>query len=148
MFTPESTVICPGPSVSTRRTTRGPRSKTVARRCSEWIAIDTEIGQLSGRWSELETQMARDHGWFGLTTAQRAELPQTAEMFEIETQINELCRRRDRWLDSLSKVKAVDMTGIAGKLTVAARILEDEDGPAYRLLADAVRELVAQSRDH
>ena len=34
----------------------------------------------------------------------------------------------------------------AGKLAVAARVLEDEGGPAYRLVADAARVLAARRR--
>ena len=146
MFIAEPNSTCTPPSVSTIQSTRNSRSKALVGRCSDWLAIDTEIGRLSRRWSELEMRMARDHGWFSLSTAQQRVLPQAADMFEIETQINDLYERRDRRLNSLSKLRAGDMRGIAGKLTVAARLLEDEDGPAYRLVADVVRELVAQSR--
>lgn len=145
MFVSDSNSTPTPASVSTMRPTRGSRSKALPRRCSDWLTIDTEIGRLSRRWSELEIQMARDHGWFKLSTDQQRSLPQAAEMFEIETQINDLCERRDRQLDKLVALKTTGIEEVVGKLTIVVRLLEDEDGPAHSLLADALRELVAQS---
>ncbi len=91
--------------------------------------------------------MVREHGWFSLSAVEQRALPQAAEMFEIEAQIDDLCEGRERRLRRLSELKAQDMPGVVGKLAVAARLLEDEQGHAYRLVADALNELALRGAD-
>ncbi len=108
-----------------------------------WLELDAEVGRLSGRWSEVETWLAREWGWFALTPAERHSLPQAAEMFEIDRRIEELCEERDRLLERLSATPASDMGAVAGKLAVAIRLLEDEEGLAHRLVVDAAKGLAS-----
>ncbi|MDP3196618.1 hypothetical protein [Tabrizicola sp.] len=63
------------------------------------------------------------------------------EMLEVELQMKELVGRQDRSLEHLAQLEATSIAGVAGKLTVAERLLQDEAGAAYRLIADCVREI-------
>lgn len=112
--------------------------------CARWLAIDTEIDQLSRNWAALETRMAREFSWLSLSQVERQALPQAAEMFEIEERLDRLSDEREHRLTSLAKLKAKDLHGVASKLAVAARVLRHEDGPAHQLVADAVKALATR----
>lgn len=103
-----------------------------------WLAIDLEINQLSQKWATLETQMARNFGWFGLSATERHALPQASLLYAIEGQLDRLSDERERQLESLAQLGATDLNEAANKLAVALRILDDEEGPAYNLVSDAV----------
>lgn len=120
---------------------RTPRSNETVAHCAKWLATDFEIDRLSLRWAALETRMAREFGWLALPEAERRALPQAAEMFVIERRLDELSDERERQLETLATLRAGDLHGVASKLAVAARLLQPEAEPAYRLVADAVREL-------
>ncbi len=115
-------------------------------RCAEWLSLDLRINRLSLRWSALETRAAREFDWFKLSLAQRRALPLGVEMFEIDARLDRLSEERVRRFEALAALEARDLDGAAGKLAVAARVLEDEGGPAYRLVADAARVLAARRR--
>jgi hypothetical protein len=112
--------------------------------CKEWLAIDGEIDGLSRRWARLESRMVRDFNWFALSPEERRSIPQAREMFELEEGMDQLSDERERRLTSLVKLKAKDLHGVGDKLAVAARLLQYEGGPAYRLVADAVDDLAAR----
>ncbi len=113
---------------------------TVAR-CADWTALDLEIDRLALRWAELETMMARDHGWLALSQAERQVLPEAAEMFEIDDTLEVLARRRERMLKPLFRLAADTPHAAISKLAVAARVMLQEQSPAQPLVASAVREL-------
>lgn len=113
-------------------------------RCKEWFALDAEIDGLSRRWAKLEAWMVRDFNWFALSPEERRSIPQAEEMFELEARLDQLSDEHERGLNSLAKLKAKDLYGVASKLAVAARVLRHEDGPTYRLVADAMNDLAAR----
>ncbi len=117
-----------------------PAEDTVAR-CADWIALDLEIDRLARRWSQLETLMARKHRWFALTHAEQRALPQAAEMFEIDDRLEALSSQRERMLQPLSRLQADTLHGIASKLVIAARLMQQEENAAQPFVASAVREL-------
>lgn len=106
--------------------------------CGRWMALDVEIDRLSLRWSALEGHFVAEAAWFQLNAAQRRALPGAAEMFEIEDRLEALSQERDKRLELLMQPKATDLREITAKLAVAARLLMHDDGPAQRLVADAV----------
>lgn len=112
--------------------------------CERWLAIDFEIDRLAQQWARLETQMAREFGWFSLSQVERRALPQAAEMFEIEERLDRLSDEREHRLTSLAKLKAKDLHGVASKLAIAARVLRHDGGPAHQLVADAVNALATR----
>ncbi len=114
--------------------------------CDEWLSLDGEIGRLSCHWAKLEARLVREHGWVALSTAERSQVSDAREMLEVELQMKELVGRRDRGLEHLAQLEATSIAGVAGKLTVAERLLQDEAGAAYRLIADCVREINPHTR--
>ena len=113
----------------------------IVARCADWVALDFEIDRLARRWSQLETGMARDHGWFALTPAERQAPPGAAEMFEIDDRLEALSHQREQMLKPLSRLQADTLHGVASKLVIAARLLEQEENPAQPFVGSAVREL-------
>ncbi len=113
----------------------------VVARCAAWIALDVEIDRLAVRWSQVETRMARQFHWFGLTPAERRALREAAEMYEIDAKLAGLSCERERQLEPLSQLKADTLHGVASKLAVVARLLQHGDDPTHALVAGAVREL-------
>ena len=113
---------------------------TVAQ-CADWLALDLEIDRLALRWAQLETLMARDHGWLTLGHAERRALPEAAEMFEIDDRLEALSRQRERMLKPLSRLHANTLHAVASKLVIAARLMQHDENPAQPFVASAVREL-------
>ncbi len=120
-------------------------AEDIVARCANWISLDLEIDRLARRWARLETRMARDHGWLALTHAERRALSQAAEMFEIDERLETLSRQREQMLQPLSRLQADTLHGVASKLVIAARLMQQEENPAQSFVAGAVREL-AQMR--
>lgn len=114
--------------------------------CAEWHSLDGEIGRLSCHWAKLEARLVREHGWVALSAAERHRVSDAREMLEVELQIKELLGQRDRSLEHLAQLEATSIAGVAGKLTVAERLLEDEAGAAYQLITDCVREIIPHTR--
>jgi hypothetical protein len=115
---------------------------TVAQ-CMEWIALDREIDRLALRWSKLEAQMVREHGWFALTLAERQALPEATEMFAIDDRLEALARQRERRLKPLAHLPAETVNAVASKLVIAARLLQHEENPAQPFVASVVQELAS-----
>ncbi|MGA0599259.1 hypothetical protein ACO2Q3_00980 [Caulobacter sp. KR2-114] len=110
-------------------------------RCAAWIALDVEIDRLTLRWATLEAQVARDHGWLLLGAEARQALPEAAEMFQIDDELDVLSNWRDAALGPLSQLPAKNLRDVAGKLAVAARLLQREAMRAQPLVDAVLMEL-------
>jgi hypothetical protein len=113
------------------------------RHCAEWLATDIEQDRLSHRWAELETQLERRYGWLRLSLAERQAIPEAAELFGLEASLDRLSQDRDATLEAIGGLKADDAATVTAKLAIAARLLRDDGGPSYRIVADIVRALSA-----
>jgi hypothetical protein len=113
----------------------------VVAQCAAWMALEVEIDRLARRWAQLETVLAREHGWFALSSTERRALPEASEAFEIDNTLERLSQQRERMLEYLATQKAETLHGVASKLAVAARLMQHEDHPAQPFVASAVREL-------
>ena len=116
-------------------------SDEVVPHCAAWMALEVEIDRLARRWAQLETVLSREHSWFALSSAERRALPEAAEAYEIDDRLESLSQQRERMLEHLSTLKAATLHGVASKLAVAARLMQDEGNPAQPFVASAVREL-------
>lgn len=118
-----------------------PASNDTVAQCADWIALDLEIDRLTRRWSNLEAVLVRECGWFSLTSGARRALPAAAELFAIEDWLEILELRRELLLGPLSHLPANTLHGVATKLVIAARLLEQEENRAQPFVASAVSEL-------
>lgn len=128
--------VLAGASATPLATVPGPRSPDLTARCATWLADSFETDRLTLRWSRLETLVLR-----GSRSSRRAA--SVAQMAEIEARLAVLDDARDRGLEALAKHPARTMHEVAGKLAVAARILDGEGGPVHDIVAEAVGVLEA-----
>lgn len=113
-------------------------------RCGVFVATDIRIRRLLSRWSDLESDAARNHNWFKLSRKEQLELPQGREMAEIDKVLPGLFREREKLLKALPRSAANDVTGVAAKIAVAAKAIDPEDHEeVHHLLTGATRDLAA-----
>ena len=121
-----------------------PRADEVVARSAAFLAVDAEIGRLSGRWGDLETQAIGRHAWFLHAGRRRLTVPEGREMARIDAVLETLFERRVELLDGLSAAPAVDPGAAAAKLAVAARVIcSDTDERLHGLLDGLARDLAA-----
>jgi hypothetical protein len=107
-------------------------------RSTAFLAVDAEIGRLSGRWGDLEVQAG------GRPTA-----PEDREMARIDAVLAALFERRSDLLDGLCAAPTADPGAAAAKLAVAARVIcADTDARLHRLLGGLARDLAAMRCPH
>lgn len=116
------------------------------RRCANWLAIDAKIDRLQTRWAKLETWLAREHGWFKLSPAERQALPWAKELRDIDGCLDVLFEKRDALLEGLPASGAVSLESIVARLAVVERLIcRDEHPEGHALIAGARRDLVAMA---
>lgn len=116
------------------------------RRCANWLAIDAKIDRLQTRWAKLETWLAREHGWFELSPAERRALPWSRELRDIDGCLDVLFEKRDALLEGLPASGSVSLESVVARLAVVERLIcRDEHPEGHALIAGARRDLVAMS---
>ena len=116
------------------------------RRCANWLAIDAKIDRLQTRWAKLETWLAREHGWFKLSPAERQALPWANELRDIDGCLDVLFEKRDALLEGLPASGSVSLESVIARLAVVERLICRDDHPeGHALIAGARRDLVAMS---
>lgn len=116
------------------------------RRCANWLALDTKIDRLQTRWAKLETWLAKDHGWFELSPAERQALPWAKELRDIDGCLDVLFEKRDALLEGLPASGSVSLESVVARLAVVERLIcRDEHPEANALIAGARRDLVAMA---
>ncbi|EJL38367.1 hypothetical protein PMI01_00127 [Caulobacter sp. AP07] len=125
------------------------RADDVVARSAAFLAVDAEIGRLSGRWGDLEALAIGRHAWFLHAGRRRLTVPEGREMARIDAVLETLFERRVELLDGLCAAPAVDPGAAAAKLAVAARVIcADTDERLHRLLDGLARDLAAMRCPH
>ena len=120
------------------------KADSLTDRCGTFVATDIRIRRLLMRWSDLESDAAKNHNWFKLSRKEQLELPQGREMAEIDKVLPGLFREREKLLKALPRSAANDVTGVAAKIAVAAKAIDPEDHEeVHHLLTGATRDLAA-----
>lgn len=113
-------------------------------RCGTFVATDIRIRRLLMRWGDLESDVIKNHNWFGISRREQLELPQGQEMARIDKLLPGLFRERAKLLKSLPRSAASDTTGVAAKIAAAAKAIDPEDHEeVHFLLVGAARDLAA-----
>jgi len=109
-----------------------------------WLAKRAQARLWMGRWSRLETWLARRHGWYGLDEAQQRALDAAQRLYAIDARLDGLEAEQAALVERLVSSPARSPKGVIAKLVVAEELLGPEGEPhAHRLVADAWRELSA-----
>lgn len=117
-----------------------------ARRCANWLAIDTKIARLQTRWAKLESWLAREHNWFQLSSAEQQTLPGAQELRDIDGCLDVLFEKRDALLEFLPTSGSATLPSILARLAVVERLIwRDEHPEAHALIAGARRDLAILS---
>ena len=111
-----------------------------------WLAVEAERERLSRRWGEVEERLARRHGWFRLSPAERAALPAGRALGRIEARLEALAGEGEALLAALlsgqRRGPAASLAAVAVRLQVAGRLVAPEDHPeAHALIVRAARDL-------
>jgi hypothetical protein len=115
-----------------------------ARRCANWLAIDSKIARLQTRWAKLESWLAREHNWFQLSAAEQQALPGAQELRDIDGCLDVLFEKREALLASLPNSGSASLEAVAARLAVAERLIwADEHPEAHALIAGSRRDLAA-----
>jgi hypothetical protein len=113
-------------------------------RCGTFVATDIRIRRLLTRWSDLESDAAKNHDWFKLIRREQLELPQGEEMAGIDKELSRLFREREKLLKALPRSAATDPTAVAAKIAAAAKAIDPEDHEeVHFLLSGAARDMAA-----
>lgn len=113
-------------------------------RCGTFVATDMRIRRLLMRSGDLESDVIKNHNWFGISRREQLELPQGQEMARIDKMLPGLFREREKLLKSLPRSAADDTTGVAAKIAAAAKAIDSEDHEeVHFLLIGAARDLAA-----
>ncbi len=109
-----------------------------------WLAKRAQARLWMGRWSRLETWLARRHGWYDLDEAQQRTLDAAQRLYAIDARLDGLEAEQAALLARLVSSPARSPNGVIAKLVVAKELLDPEGEPhTHRLVADAWRELLA-----
>lgn len=106
-----------------------------------WLRTDDEVRRLTLRWSRLESSAARGMNWFNMREEERAATSFGMQMARIDAALSVLFERRRAEFAAVERMKARDLTGVAGKLAVASRFLLDEDSQAAEMVTTALADL-------
>jgi len=93
----------------------------VVDRCGTFVATDIRIRRLLMRWGDLESDVIKNHNWFGISRREQLELPQGQEMARIDKVLPGLFREREKLLKSLPRSAANDTTGVAPRSPLRQR---------------------------
>ena len=109
-----------------------------------WLAKRAQARLWMGRWSRLETWLARRHGWYDLDETQRRALEAAQRLYAIDARLDGLEAEQAALVERLASSSARSPNGVIAKLVVAEELLGPEGEPhAHRLVAEAWRELSA-----
>jgi hypothetical protein len=92
-----------------------------------WLEKEARSNRLAGRWSALERHLIQHHRWFELSEAEQLALPEAAEMWEIDGQLERLHAEQNVIGPILPTLAATSRTGILLKFRVLAQMLRRED---------------------
>lgn len=110
---------------------------------AQWLAVDAEIEHLTLKWATLDASVIRERRAMGSPASQPSTLKQSAELGRIDRRLRCLDEKRERCFSAMEQHPIQSLHGLASKLAVAARSLDGEGGPIYRIVADAVAVLGA-----
>lgn len=109
--------------------------------CEKWLANESEQEQLIRCWQKIESQLFRNKNWAKLTSAERAQHPESEELDRLNNRIITLSDENAVLLSSLPTLAATSSRGIGRKLAVAMiRVCPDENEEAHLLIGSILRD--------
>lgn len=114
-----------------------PEVYSVTTQCAQWLAVNSEIESLTLRWAKLDAYVMSQSRGLRQSSARRRPAHLIKEMEAIDRRLDPLFESRDSGLESLAKRPARTLNDVAGKLTVAACMLDGEGGPIHDIVAEA-----------
>lgn len=123
-------------------------SAETVRLCKCWLSTEAQHYDLAGQWCDQEKLLiARHSNWFKMTEAERRQLPDAAELFEIDARLDVYPKGHEDILSELPALVATSREAILMKFEVVAGALRLEDNQdELRLLNSARRDLEAAWR--
>lgn len=123
-------------------------SAETVRLCKSWLSAEAEHYDLAGRWCDQENFLcAKYSNWFRMTEAERRKLPDAAELFKIDAQLDLYPKGHENILPKLSTLVATSREAILMKLeVVAAALCLEANEDELTLLNSARRDLEAAWR--
>jgi hypothetical protein len=123
-------------------------SAETVRLCKSWLSTEAHHYDLAGRWCDQEKLLiARYSNWFKMTEAERRRLPDAAELFKIDAQLDVYPKGHEDILPKLAALGATSREAILMKFEVVAAALRlEENEDELRLLDSARRDLEAAWR--
>lgn len=116
----------------------------VVTECADWLAIDIDMERLTLRWAELDAATMRESASRLSSSKGRNSRAMSSRMAALDQRLNVLGDEREHRLHRIAKLRARDAHAVAGKLAVAARMLDGEGGPIHQIVAEAVDVLGGQ----
>lgn len=104
--------------------------------------MDVEHRQLLAEWGTLEGWLIKNRRWFRLSPNERAAVPEGARLSQIEARLDVLETESNALLRAMRPAPAKSVEAIIANLSVAGRLIFEEDHPeAHGLIVRAVRDL-------
>jgi hypothetical protein len=114
--------------------------------CQRWLAVDAEQRRLLAEWGNLEGWLIRKRKWFRMSSDERAAIPESARLAEIEARLDVLEEDSQTLLKAMRPAPAKSVEAVIANLSVARGLIFEEDHPeAHGLLVRAVRDLTKLS---
>lgn len=109
-----------------------------------WLYLDSKIERLQRRWGQLESYLAREHGWFRLSDAEQRVFAPAQELRDIDGMLELLFEQREALLSVLPECGAASLEVVIARLAVVERLIYRDDHPeAHAMIAGAREDLVA-----
>jgi hypothetical protein len=123
-------------------------SAEAVRLCKSWLSAEAEHYDLAGRWCDQENFLcAKYSNWFKMTEAERRKLPDAAELFKIDAQLDLYPKGHGEILPKLAALAATSREAILMKFeVVAAALCLEANEDELTLLNSARRDLEAAWR--
>jgi hypothetical protein len=120
-------------------------SDETIRLCRSWLSTEAQMFRLEERWSDIENHLAAKYdNWFKLTEDEQRNLPDAAEIFEIDARLDAISDAREEIIPRLPGLIATTREAILMKFEVLANLLCLEDHrDELNLLNSARRDLDA-----
>jgi len=90
-------------------------------RCGTFVAHRHSHPSSTHALGDLESDVIKNHNWFGISRREQLELPQGQEMARIDKVLPGLFREREKLLKSLPRSAANDTTGVAPRSPLRQR---------------------------
>jgi hypothetical protein len=115
--------------------------------CRKWHAVEGERTRLMLLWGDIEGSLIKEHDWYRLSADEQRALPAGRQLSEIDARLEMLFKEGGALLEALSSGPALSVEAIIANLSVAERLIFDEDQPVvHGLLLRSIRDLAALCR--